>query len=132
MRTGRAVPHLFTSSNEDSEEDAPEGRRARPSDPWLALVHASVEHDLVWGGYLDSTSRGQPMYKEGIDKIERELNFHSEWINAPQSVRSLILSPSSLRYPIMAQDAQKYLYILASSTTSECNFSNLGHIVRAR
>ena len=36
MRTGRAGPHLFTSSDEDSEEDAPEGRRARVSDPWLA------------------------------------------------------------------------------------------------
>ena len=31
MRTGRAGPHLFTSSDEDSEEDAPEGRRARPT-----------------------------------------------------------------------------------------------------
>ena len=50
MRTGRAGPHLFTSSNEDSEKDAPEGRRARFSDPWLAPVHASVEHDLVWDG----------------------------------------------------------------------------------
>ena len=60
MRTSRAGPHLFTSSDEDSEEDAAEGRRARPSDPWLAPVHASVECDLVWGGYLDSTSRGQP------------------------------------------------------------------------
>ena len=50
MRTGRAGPHLFTSSDEDSEEDAPEGRRACVSDPCLALVHATVEHDLVWGG----------------------------------------------------------------------------------
>ena len=47
MRTGRAGPHLFTSSDEDSEEDAPEGRRARVSDPWLAPVHATVERDLV-------------------------------------------------------------------------------------
>ena len=58
MRTGRAGSQLFTSSDEDSEEDAVEGRRARPSDPWLALVHTLVEHNLVWGGYLDSTSRG--------------------------------------------------------------------------
>ena len=50
MRTGRAGPHLFTSSNEDSEEDALEGRRARVSDPWLAPVHATVERNLVWGG----------------------------------------------------------------------------------
>ena len=61
MRTGRAGPHLFTSSDEDSEEDAPEGRRARPSDPWLAPIYTSVECDLVWGEYLDSTSRGQLM-----------------------------------------------------------------------
>ena len=50
MRTGRAGPHLFTSSDEDNEEDAPEGRRAHISDPWLAPVHATVERDLVWGG----------------------------------------------------------------------------------
>ena len=43
---------MFTSSDEDSEEDAPEGRRARVSDPWLAPVHATVEHDLVCGGTL--------------------------------------------------------------------------------
>ena len=49
MRTGRAGPHLLTSSDEDSEEDAPEGRRACVSDPWLAPVHAMVERDLVWG-----------------------------------------------------------------------------------
>ena len=50
MRTGKAGPHLFTSSDEGSEEDAPEGRRARVSDPWLAPVHATVERDLVCGG----------------------------------------------------------------------------------
>ena len=50
MRTGRAGPHLFTSSDEDSEEDAPEGRRARVSNPWLAPVHATVERHLVGGG----------------------------------------------------------------------------------
>ena len=75
---------MFTSSDEDSEEDAAEGRRARPSDPWLAPVHASVERDLVWGGYLDFTSRGQSMCKEGIDKIKCEVNdFHSERMNSP-------------------------------------------------
>ena len=52
MRTGSAGPHLFTSSDEDSEEDAPEGRRARVSDPWLAPVHTTVERDLVCGGTL--------------------------------------------------------------------------------
>ena len=50
MRTKRAGRHLFTSSDEDSEEDEPEGRRAHPRDPWLAPVHVSVERDLVWGG----------------------------------------------------------------------------------
>ena len=33
MRTARAGPHLFTSRDEDIEEDATEGRRARPRDP---------------------------------------------------------------------------------------------------
>ena len=47
MRTNRGGRHLFTSSDEDSEEDEPEGRRARPHDPWLAPVHVSVERDLV-------------------------------------------------------------------------------------
>ena len=91
MRTSRAGPHLFTSSDECSEEDAPEGRRAHPSDPWLALVHALVEHDLVWGGYIDSTNRGKPMPKELIDKIECEVNdFHSKGMNpAPQKNRPL-------------------------------------------
>ena len=90
IRTCRVGPHLFTSSNEDIEEDAPEGRRGHPSDPWLAAIHASVERDLVQGGYLDSTSRGQPMCKEGIDKIEREVNdFHSERMNSPPPKRPL-------------------------------------------
>ena len=94
MRTGRAGPPFLTSSDEDNEEDAPEGRRARPSDPWLASFHASVECDLVWGGYLDSTSRGQPMCKEGIDKIEREVNdFHSQWMNFPAPPPPQSLSP---------------------------------------
>ena len=42
MRTSRAGRHLFTSSDEDSEEDELEGRRARPHNPWLAPVHVSV------------------------------------------------------------------------------------------
>ena len=101
MRTGRAGPHLFTSSNEDSEEDAPEGRRARVSDPWLAPVHATVERDLVWGGYIDSSSRVKPMPKEGVDKIERKVNdFHSERMNSPpQNVLPPILGPSVSEVP---------------------------------
>ena len=90
MRTGRAGPHFFTSSNEDSEEDALEGRRARPSEAWLTPIHASVEHDLVWGVYIDANSRGKPMPKEGIEKIEREANdFHSERMNSPPQMCSL-------------------------------------------
>ena len=84
MSTGRAGPHLLTSSDEDSEEDTLEGRRAHPSDPWLAPIHASVERDLVWGGYIDSSSRGMPMPKGEIDKIERVVNdFHPERMNSP-------------------------------------------------
>ena len=134
MRTGRAGPHLFTSSDEDSEEDEPEGRRARVSDPWLAPVHATVERDLVWGGYIDSSSRGKPMPKERVDKIEREVNdFHSERMNSPPKTCSLqYWAQASLRYPIVAQAARKYLCIPASSATSERSFSKSGHIVRAR
>ena len=43
-----------------------------------------MERNLVWGGYIDSSSRGTPMTKEGVDKIEREVNdFHSERMNSP-------------------------------------------------
>ena len=134
MRTGRAGPHLFTSSDEDSEEDALEGRRARVSDPWLAPVHATVGCDLVWGRYIDSSSRGKAMPKEGVDKIEHEVNdFHSERMNSPPKTSSLqYWAQASLRYPIVAQATRKYLCILASSATPECSFSKLGHIVRAR
>ena len=90
MRTGRAGPHLLTSSDEDSEEDALEGRRARVSDTWLAPIHAIVKHDLVWGGYIDPSNRVKPMPKEGVDKIEREVNdFHSERMNFPPKTSSL-------------------------------------------
>ena len=68
---------MFTSSDEDSEEDATEGRRACPSDLWLAPIHVSVECDLVWGGYIDLSTRGKPLSWEGIAKIERDVNdFH--------------------------------------------------------
>ena len=108
MRTSRAGRHLFTSSDEDSEEDEPEGRRARPRDPWLAPVHVSVERDLVWGGYIDSTARGKPLSEEGKRKIEREVNdFHSERMNSPPQTSSLkYWAQASLRYPIVAQAAR--------------------------
>ena len=38
MGTSRVGRHLFTSSDEDSEEDEPEGRRARPHDPCLEVA----------------------------------------------------------------------------------------------
>ena len=134
MRTSGVGPYLFTSSDENSEEDASEGRRARVSDPWLASVHAIVERDLVWGGYIDSNSRGKPMPKEGVDKIEREVNdFHSERMNPhPQTFSLQYWAQASLRHPIVAQSTRKYLCIPASSATSECSFFKLGHIVRAR
>ena len=100
MRTGKAGPHLFTANDKKGEEDAPKGRRARSSNPWLAPVHGSMERHLVWGGYLDSISRDQPMCKEGIDKMEREVNdFHSERMNSPPNVLSPILGPSVSQIP---------------------------------
>ena len=135
MRTRRGGRHLFTSSDEDSEEDEPEGRKARPRDSWLAPVHATVERDLVWGGYIDSRARGKPLSTEGKRrKIECEVNdFHSERRNSPPQTSFLeYWAQASLRYPIVAQAAQKYLCIPASSATSERSFSKAGHIVRAR
>ena len=134
MRTSRVGRHLFTPSDEDSEEDEPEERRARPCDPWLAPVHVSVERDFVWGGYIDSTTRGKPLCEEGKCKIEREVNdFHPEHMNSPPQTSSLeYWAQASLRYPIVAQAAEKYLCIPASSATSECSTSKAGQIVRAR
>ena len=89
---------------------------------------------LVGGGYIDSISRGKPMAKEGVDKIEREVNdFHSERMNSPPKTCSLqYWAQASLRYPIVAQAARKYHCIPTSSATSERSFSKSGHIVRAR
>ena len=74
------------------------------------------------------------MPKKRVDKIEREVNdFHSEWMNSPPKTSSLqYWAQASLRYPIVAQAARKYLCIPASSATSERNFYKSGHIVRAR
>ena len=96
---------MLTSTNEDSEEDASEGRKAHPRDPWLAPVHASVERDLVWGGYIDSNSEGNPMPKEGMDKIEHEVNdFHYERMDSPPQTSSLqYWAQMSLKDPIMTQ-----------------------------
>ena len=123
---------MFTSNDEDSEEDESEGRRARPHDPWLAPIHVSVERDLVWVGYIDSTARGKPLCEEGKCKIEREVNdFHFERMNSPPQTSSLkYWAQASLRYDIVVQAAQKYLCIPASSATSERSFSKAGHIVR--
>ena len=74
------------------------------------------------------------MPKEGVDKIEREVNdFHFEPMNSPPKTSSLqYWAQASLRYPIVAQAARKYLCIRASNATSEHSFSKSGHIVRAR
>ena len=119
---------MFTSSDEDSEEDAAEGRRACLSNSWLAPVHVSVERDLVWGGYSDLSTRGKPLSREAIAKIEREVHdFHSEWMNSPPQASSLeYWAQASLKYPIVAQAAQKYLCIPASSSTSKRSFSKVG------
>ena len=74
------------------------------------------------------------MPKEGVDKIEREVNdFHSERMNSPPKMCSLqYWAQAFLRYPIVAQVARKSLCIPASSATSERSFSKSGHIVRAK
>ena len=117
--------------------NAVEGRRARPSDPWLAPVHVSVECDL-WGGYIDLGTRGKPLPKEGIAKIEREVNdFHSERMNSPPQTYSLkYWAKASLKYPIVAQAAQNYPCIPASTAVLELlkseahSWSKTGDIVR--
>ena len=52
---------MLALSDEDNEEDIAEGWRAHPSDLWLAPIHHLVEHDLVWGKYIDPNTRGKPM-----------------------------------------------------------------------
>ena len=90
MRTGRLGSYLFTSNEKDSEEHAAEGRRVRPSDPWLTPAHVSVERDLVWGGYIGLNTIGKPLPWEGIAKIEREVNdFHTERMISPPQTSSL-------------------------------------------
>ena len=126
--------HLFTSSDEDSKEDAAEGRRACPSYPWLAPVHVLVELDLVRCEYIDLGTREKLLPQEEIPKIEREVNdFHFERMDSPPQTSSLeYWAQASLRYPIVAQAAQKYLCIPTSSAISERSFSKAGHIVIAR
>ena len=75
---------MFTLRDEDSVEDAIEGRRARPSDHWLVPINPLVEHDLVWGGYIAPSIRGKLYPEVGIDEIERGVSyFHFEWMNSP-------------------------------------------------
>ena len=73
------------------------------------------------------------MSKEGLDKIDREVNdFHSERMESPPKTSSLqYWAQASIRDPVVAQATQKYLCIPASSATSEPSFSKLRHIVRA-
>ena len=124
---------MFSSSDEDSKEDAPE-ERARPRNLWLAPIHALVERDLMWSGYIDPNSRGKPLPQKKIDKIQCEVSdFHSERMKPPPKTSSLkYWAQTSLRYPIMTQATQKCLCIIARSSTSERSFSKAGHIVRAR
>ena len=88
----------------------------------------------MWGGYIHLSTRRKPLSWEGIAKIEREVNdFHSERMNSPPQTSSLeYWAQASLRHPTVAQAAQKYLCIPASSATLERSFSKEGHIVRAR
>ena len=134
MRTGRGGKHLFSSSDEGSGEDAPEGSRTQPSDPWLAPVNHLVERDFVWGGYIERDGRGKPLPQVGIDMIEHQVSdFHSERMNSPPKTSSLTYwAQASLRFPLVAEVARKYLCVPASSATSERSFSKAGHIVRAR
>ena len=53
MRIGRGGKHLFTSINENGEEDVPEGSATHSNDPWLAPINSWVEHNLVWGRYIN-------------------------------------------------------------------------------
>lgn len=50
--------HLFTSSDEDSEEDVPE--RSYLSNPWLLAIHPSLRSH-VWGGYIDNSATMDPL-----------------------------------------------------------------------
>ena len=135
MRTGRGGKHLFSSSDEGSGSDAPEGSTARRSDPWLAPVDPTeVERDFVWGGYIQRAGRNEPLPQAGVEMIERQVSdFHSERMNSPPKTSSLkYWAQASLRFPLVAEVARKYLCVPASSATSERSFSKAGHIVRAR
>lgn len=59
MKSGGRGMHLFTLGNENNEENAPQGSKARPSDPWLTPIDLLVEHNNVGGGYMDSKTRDQ-------------------------------------------------------------------------
>ena len=49
------------------------------------------------GGYIDSSTRGKPMPKEGVDKTEREVNdFHSERMKSPQKRAPSNIEPKRL------------------------------------
>ena len=132
MRTGRGGKHLFSSSEEESGgEDAPGGSR-RVSDAWLGPTNPNVE--FKWGGYIDIRLAGQRLSQPAIEFIEHQVNdFHSERMNSPPKASSLeYWALASLRFPLVAQIARRYLCVPASSATSERSFSKAGHIVRAR
>lgn len=135
MRTGRGGRHLY-SSDEDADEAPAEGQppsTAAPAETWFPPAPPHIR-DYVWGGHLDSHTKGSPLSDAAKQAIRRQVNeFHGERVNNATRVTSLdYWSQASLRFPIVAHVARRCLSIPASSATSERSFSKTGHIVRAR
>ena len=95
---------MCTSSNEDNKQNVLKWSTTHPSNPWLSPTNPLVEHDLVWGKYIDPITRCKPISKVGIEKIECEANgFHHEWMNNPPKMGSLkYWAQVSFRYPMNA------------------------------
>lgn len=86
-------------------KDAPQERRARPSDPWLTPIDPLVERDYVWSGYIDVRPRSEPLSQAAIDMIKHQVcDFHSKRMNASPHIASSLtyLSQKSLRFSLMA------------------------------
>ena len=88
----------------------------------------------MWGRYIGPNTRGKPLSKATIEKIEFEVtDLHCERMISPLKTSSLTYwAQASLKYPFMMQAAEKYHCVPASNATLECSFSKVGHIVRAR
>ena len=102
--------------------------------PWLVALHPSVECEYVWGGYINIRAKDEPLIQAIILNIECQLhNLHSERVNYPPKMNPLSYrSQAFLKFSFVAQVNQKQLYVPASNPTSECSFSKIGHIFRAR